>query len=105
MCDAFDFVIGTILRQCIDNKQHVIYYSNRTLNDSQMNYTTTEKEFLAVVFALEKFRPYILRSKTIIFTDYSALRYLMMKDASPELFIGSSFFKNLFSRFEIKCRC
>jgi len=52
MCDASDFAIGAILGQRMDNKQHVIYYSSRTLNDAQMNYTTTEKEFLAVVFAL-----------------------------------------------------
>ena len=79
MCDSSDFAIGVVLGQRIDNKQHVIYYSNRTLNDAQMNYTTTEKEFLAVVFALEKFCPYLLGSKTTIFTDHSALRYLIMK--------------------------
>ena len=60
MCDASDFAIGAVLGQRIDNKQHVIYYSSRTLNDAQMNYTTTEKKFLAVVFALEKFHPYLL---------------------------------------------
>jgi len=86
MCDASDFAIGAVLGQRIDNKQHVIYYSSRTLNDAQLNYTTTEKEFLAVVFALEKFRPYLLGSKTTIFTDHSALRYLMMKkDAKARL--------------------
>ena len=57
MCDTFDFAIGAILGQRIDNKQYVIYYSSRTLNDSQMNYTITEKEFLAVVFALENSVP------------------------------------------------
>ena len=57
----------------------MIYYSSKTLNDAQLNYTTTEKEFFAVVFALEKFRPYLLGSKTTIFTNHSALRYLMMK--------------------------
>ena len=57
----------------------MIYYSSRTLNDAQLNYTTTEKEFLAVVFALEKFCPYLLGSKITIFTDHSTLRYLMMK--------------------------
>ena len=103
MCDASDFAIGAVLGQRIDNKQHVIYYSSRTLNDAQLNYTTTEKEFLAVVFALEKFRPYLLGSKTTIFTDHSALRYLMMKkDAKPDSFLGSSFFKNSILRFEIK---
>jgi len=73
MCDAFDFAIGVVLRQRIDNKQHVIYYSSRTLNDAQLNYTTTEKEFLVVVYALEIFRPYILGTKTTIFTDHSAV--------------------------------
>ena len=79
MCDASDFAIGVVLGQRIDNRQHVIYYSSRTLNDAQQNYTTTEKEFLVVVFALEKFRPYLLGSKTVIFTDHSALKYLMTK--------------------------
>jgi len=53
MCDASDFAIGAVLGQRKDNKQHVIYYLSRTLNDVQVNYTTTEKEFLAVMFALE----------------------------------------------------
>ena len=79
MCDTSDFVIGAILRQRIDNKQQVIYYSSRTLNDAQLNYTTTKMEFLAVVFALEKFCPYLLGSKIIIFTDHSVVSYLMMK--------------------------
>jgi len=55
MCDSSDFAIGAILGQRIDNKEHVIYYPSRTLNDAQLIYTTTNKEFLAVVFALEKF--------------------------------------------------
>jgi len=57
----------------------VIYYSSKTLNDAQLNYTTTEKKFLVVIFALEKFCPYLLESKTTIFTDHYALRYLMTK--------------------------
>jgi len=57
MSDASDFAIGAVLGQRIDNRQHVIYCSSRTLNDAQQNYTTIEKEFLVVVFALEKFCP------------------------------------------------
>ena len=53
----------------------MIYYSSRTLNDAQQNYTMTEEEFLAVVFTLEKFWPYLLGSKTVI-TDHSALKFL-----------------------------
>ena len=79
MCDASDFAIGVVLGQRIDSRQRVIYYSSRTLNDAQQNFTTTEKEFLAVVFTLEKFRPYLLGSKTVIFTNHSALKYLMTK--------------------------
>ena len=103
MCDASDFAIGAVLGQRKDNKQHVIYYSSRTLNDAQMNYTTTEKEFLAVVFALEKFRPYLLGTKTTIFTDHSALRYLCLKKMRrPDSFVGSFSFKSLLSKFEVK---
>jgi len=73
MCNAFDFAVSSVLGKHIDSKKHVIYYYSRNLNDAQRNYTITEKEFLAVVFALEKFRPYLLGSKITIFTDYSAL--------------------------------
>jgi len=79
MCDTSDFPISVVLGQRVDNRQHVIYYSSTTLNNTQQNYTTTEKEFLAVVFALEKFHPYLLGSKTMIFTDHSTLKHLMTK--------------------------
>jgi len=62
MCDASDFAVGAVLGQKIDKQPHVIYYASRTLNEAQMNYTTTEKEFLVVVFALEKFRSYLIGS-------------------------------------------
>ena len=57
----------------------MIYYASRALNEAQLNYTTTEKKFLAVAFALEKFRQYLLGSKTTIFTNHSGLRYLIQK--------------------------
>jgi len=86
MCDASDCAIRVVLGQCKDNKQHVIYYLSRTLNKTHVNYTTTEKEFLAVVFPLEKFHPNLLGTKTTIFTDHSAIRYLMhKKDAKARL--------------------
>jgi hypothetical protein len=47
--------------------------------DAQVNYTTTEKELLAVVFALDKFRSYLLGSKVIIYSDHAALRHLLEK--------------------------
>jgi hypothetical protein len=64
----------------------VIYYASKTLNDAQLNYSTTEKELLAVVFALDKFRSYLLGSKIIIFFDHAALKYLFSKkDAKSRL--------------------
>ena len=66
MCDASDYPIGAVLGQRIDKRPHVIYYASKTLNDAQLNYSTTEKELLAVVFALEKFRSYLIGSKIIV---------------------------------------
>ena len=56
MCDVSDYAIGVVLGHSKDKKPHVIYYASRTLNEAQRNYTTTEKELLAIVFALDKFR-------------------------------------------------
>ena len=72
MCDASDFAIGAVLGQRED-------YASKTLNKAQRNYTTTEKELLAVVFALDKFRAYLVGSFIIVFTDHSALKYLLTK--------------------------
>ncbi|KAM1230451.1 hypothetical protein ACFX11_040756 [Malus domestica] len=86
MCDASDYVLGAVLGQRKDKQPHVIYYASRTLNDAQLNYSTTEKELLAVVFALEKFRSYLLGTKVIIYTDHAALKYLLTKkEAKPRL--------------------
>jgi hypothetical protein len=64
----------------------VIYYASRTLNDAQLNYSTTERELLAVVFALDKFRSYLLGSKIIIYSDHAGLKYLFSKkDAKSHL--------------------
>ena len=64
----------------------VIYYASQTLNDAQLNYATTEKELLAIVFAFDKFRPYLTGNKVIVHTNHSATKYLMTKkDAKPRL--------------------
>jgi hypothetical protein len=86
MFDASDYAVGAMLGQHIDKLSHVIYYASRTLNDAQLNYLTTEKELLVVVFALEKFRSYLLGSKIIIYSDHAALKYLFSKkDAKSRL--------------------
>ncbi|KAJ9561766.1 hypothetical protein OSB04_006926 [Centaurea solstitialis] len=86
MCDASDYAVGAVLGQRKNNHFQPICYASRSLNDAQENYTTTEKELLAVVFAIEKFRSYLVLSKIIVYTDHSALKYLFAKsDAKPRL--------------------
>ncbi|RVX16112.1 Retrovirus-related Pol polyprotein from transposon 17.6 [Vitis vinifera] len=81
-----DFAIGAVLGQREDRKPYVIYYASKTLNEAQRNYTTTEKELLAVVFALDKFHAYLVGYFIIVFTDHSALKYLLTKqDAKARL--------------------
>ena len=87
MCDASDFAVGAVLGQKLEGKPTVIHYASKTLDEAQRNYTTTEKEFLAIIFALDKFRAYLLGHKVIVFTDHAALRYLMAKKDSKPRFI------------------
>jgi hypothetical protein len=56
MCDARDYVVGVVFGQTKDKKHHTIVYASKTLTRAQLNYVTTEKELLAVVFAIDKFR-------------------------------------------------
>ncbi|GJX58672.1 reverse transcriptase domain-containing protein [Tanacetum coccineum] len=86
MCDASDFAIGAVLGQRRSKHFQPIHYASKTMTEAQIHYTTTEKEMLAVVYAFEKFRPYLVLSKSIVYTDHSALKYLMNKqDAKPRL--------------------
>ncbi|GKB92964.1 reverse transcriptase domain-containing protein, partial [Tanacetum coccineum] len=63
-----------------------IHYASKTMTDAQAHYMTTEKELLLVVYAFEKFWPYLVLSKTIVYTDHSDLKYLLAKqDAKPRL--------------------
>ena len=79
MCDASDLDVGAVLGQRAEGKPYVVYYASKTLNEAQRNYTTTEKELLAVVYALDKFRAYLIGSDIIILTYHSAIKYLLTK--------------------------
>ena len=79
MCDASNFAIGSVLGQRENGKPHIVCYARKTLNEAQRNYTTTEKELFAVVYALDKFRAYLVGSDIVIFTDHSTLKYLLTK--------------------------
>ena len=86
MCDASDYAIGAVLGQKRERTFQVIYYASRILNDAQLNYATTEKELLAIVFAFDKFRPYLIGNRVIVHTNHSVIKYLMTKkDAKPRL--------------------
>ena len=75
-----------MLCQTKDKKHYAIVYTSKTLTGAQLNYATTEKELLAVIFAIDKFRSYLVGTKVIVYTDHAALKYLLTKkDAKPRL--------------------
>nr|GEX07445.1 reverse transcriptase domain-containing protein [Tanacetum cinerariifolium] len=84
MCDASDFVVGAVLRQRQEKHFRLIYYASKTMTEAESNYTTTEKEMLAVVYAFKKFQFYLIMNKSIVYTDHSALKYLFAKKDSKE---------------------
>nr|GFC94304.1 reverse transcriptase domain-containing protein [Tanacetum cinerariifolium] len=67
MCDASDFAVGAVLGQRIEKHFRPIHYASKTMNQAEANYTTIEKEMLAVVYAFEKFRSYLIMNKSIEF--------------------------------------
>ena len=92
MCDVSDYAIGAVLGQRNEEIFKAIYYVSKTFNEAQENYLTTENEMLAMVFACEKFRPYILGSHVIIHTNHVAIKYLM---ANQDRSGGYYYCKNL----------
>jgi hypothetical protein len=78
--------VGAVLGQTKDKKHHAIAYASKTLTGPQLNYATTEKELLAVVYAIDEFISYLVGAKVIVYTDHAALKYLLTKkDAKPRL--------------------
>nr|GEV06448.1 reverse transcriptase domain-containing protein [Tanacetum cinerariifolium] len=85
MCDASDFAIGVVLGQSKTKHFQPIHYASKTMTEAQIHYTTTEKEMLAIVYAFEKFRPYLVLSKSIVYMDHLALKYLLKNLAADHL--------------------
>ncbi|KAL0442222.1 UNVERIFIED_CONTAM: Gag-Pol polyprotein [Sesamum radiatum] len=82
MWDASNYAVGVVLGQRIKKTHHMIYYASKTLDAAQCNYSTIEKELLATVLALDKFRSYLLGSKILVFSDHAALKHLLSKKES-----------------------
>ncbi|GKA08140.1 reverse transcriptase domain-containing protein, partial [Tanacetum coccineum] len=86
MCDTSDYEIGAVLGQRIEKHFRPIHYASKMMTEAETNYTTTEKEMLAVVYAFVKFRSYLIMNKSVVYTDHSALKYLFnKKDAKARL--------------------
>nr|GFA97181.1 reverse transcriptase domain-containing protein [Tanacetum cinerariifolium] len=86
LLDASDYAVGAVLGQRVEKHFRPIHYASKTMNQAETNYMTTEKEMLAVVYAFEKFRSYLIMNKSIVYTDHSALKYLFTKkDAKARL--------------------
>ncbi|XP_049360412.1 uncharacterized protein LOC125825111 [Solanum verrucosum] len=86
MCDASDVAVGAVLGQMKEKVFHSIYYASKTLDAAQTNYTVIKKEILALVYAFDKFRSYLVGTKVVVYTDHAAIRYLFnKKDAKPRL--------------------
>ncbi|XP_070035174.1 uncharacterized protein [Nicotiana tomentosiformis] len=82
VCNANDVVIRANLGQRINKIFHLVYYASKTMNDAQVNYTMIEKELITIIFAMEKFCPYLMGTQVIVYTDHTALQYLMSKKDS-----------------------
>ena len=74
--------MGVVLGQRKDKKPYVISYASKILNSAQMNYTTTEKELLTVIFTCDKFKSYLVGSPVVLFSDHTTLKYLLSKKDS-----------------------
>eukprot|EP00253_Pinus_taeda_P034203 PITA_34203 len=77
--DASDTAIGAVLGQEENNLPYAIYFISKNMTPAELNYTVTEKEFLAVIYAINKFRHYNTGYTTFVHTDHSAIKYLMNK--------------------------
>nr|GFB60522.1 reverse transcriptase domain-containing protein [Tanacetum cinerariifolium] len=107
MCDASNFAIGAVLGQRHEKHFGPIHYARKMMTDAKSNYTTTEKEMLAVVYAFEKFLSYLIINKSIVHTDHSALKYLFAKkmprqDCSGGFYSSKNFILKFLIRKELR---
>jgi hypothetical protein len=88
ICEVRDNVVSAILGQHEGKKFNVIHYASHTLNEAQKNYDIEDRELDAVVFACEKFKPYISDSRAKVYTNHQALKTLLArKDKKPRFIL------------------
>ncbi|GFT18930.1 transposon Tf2-9 polyprotein [Trichonephila clavipes] len=75
--DASNYALGAVLLQGEDKEEHPVEFASRLLNPAERNYSTTEREALAVVWAVNKFRGYIDGASITVASDHQPLRWLM----------------------------
>nr|GEU58382.1 DNA-directed DNA polymerase [Tanacetum cinerariifolium] len=102
MCDASDFAIDAVLGQRQEKHFRPIHHASKTMTDEESNYTTTEKEMLAVVYAIEKFWSYLIMNKSIVYTDHSAIKYLFAKKDSKARLLRTYFCNDHFAKVMLK---
>ncbi len=84
--DASGYAIGTVLSQGENSQDLPNYFASRTLNQAECNYSTTEKELLAIVWAVQHYRPYLYGRKFEFFSDHRPLTWLFkVKDPNSRL--------------------
>ncbi|GJR83441.1 reverse transcriptase domain-containing protein [Tanacetum coccineum] len=100
MCDASDYAIGAVLGQRIEKHFRPIHYASKTMTEAETNYTTTEKEMLAVVYAFEKFRSYLIMNN-VMFTCLSIPRELKTMQPITFSIDLKTLYENVFDPKEI----
>nr|GEZ90607.1 reverse transcriptase domain-containing protein [Tanacetum cinerariifolium] len=98
MCDASDFAIGAVLGQRQEKHFRPIHYASKTMTKAESNYTTTEKDMLAVLYAFRKFQSYFIMNKSIVYTDY-------YRFGTPRAIIsnrGTHFYNDQFAKVMLK---
>nr|GFA84971.1 reverse transcriptase domain-containing protein [Tanacetum cinerariifolium] len=104
MCDASDYAVGAVLGQRIEKHFRPIHYASKTMNQAKANYTTTEKEMLAVVYAFKEFRSYFIMNKSIVYTDHSALNKTMNQAEANYTTTEKEMLAYLFAKKDAKAR-